>query len=103
MPEMIVNYDIPVDHPSLKGHFPGNPVIPGVVIVEKVLRSFSQARPSNSYKIVMAKFLQPLIPPATLTVHISENTENRFKFKAISKPHIIASGIIEIKPDIHAW
>ncbi len=103
MPDIIFNYDIPVDHPSLQGHFPGNPVIPGVVIIEKVLRSISQARPSNSYKIVMAKFLQPLIPPATLAVHIYENTENKFKFKATSKAHIIASGIIEIRPKIHAW
>ncbi len=101
MPDIFANFDMPADHPSLKGHFPGNPVIPGVVIMEKVLRTISQAKPSDSYKIAMAKFLQPLIPPATLTVHISETAENKFNFKATSKTQIIASGIIEIKSESH--
>jgi len=33
------------DHPSLPGHFPGNPVVPGVVILEEVLEAIRQTEP----------------------------------------------------------
>jgi 3-hydroxyacyl-[acyl-carrier-protein] dehydratase len=101
MPDIIEKYHFTLDHPSLKGHFPGNPVIPGVVILEKVLHTISQQQTSQTYKIVMAKFQQPLVPPATLTVHLSEKSENRFNFKARAEATVISTGIIEIKPESH--
>ncbi|MCK4710565.1 MAG: hypothetical protein KAU21_18265 [Gammaproteobacteria bacterium] len=94
-------YSIPVDHASLAGHFPGNPVIPGVVILQKVLRTITLEKPSTHYKIVMAKFLQPLIPPATLTVYLSASSENRINFKAMVDKDVISNGIIEINEQSH--
>lgn len=101
MAEIIAIYQIPLGHPSLEGHFPGNPVIPGVVIIEKVLHTISQEKSSSNYKIAMAKFLQPLIPPATMTVHLSENAENRFNYKVMTETDVISNGIIEINPEIN--
>lgn len=102
MPNIEAEYNITLDHPSLKGHFPGNPVIPGVVILEKVLQTIKQSHHSDNYKIVMTKFLQPLIPPATLAIHLTEPSENRIIFKATVKSDVISSGIIELKPEHHA-
>ena len=34
---------IDADHPSLPGHFPGRPLVPGVVVLEQVLRAVEAA------------------------------------------------------------
>lgn len=34
---MTAQFSIPPSHPSLAGHFPGNPLVPGVVLLDEVL------------------------------------------------------------------
>jgi 3-hydroxymyristoyl/3-hydroxydecanoyl-(acyl carrier protein) dehydratase len=36
-PDFIINNE----HPSLSGHFPDNPIVPGAIIVEKVIQGLS--------------------------------------------------------------
>jgi 3-hydroxymyristoyl/3-hydroxydecanoyl-(acyl carrier protein) dehydratase len=51
------------DHPCLAGHFPGNPIVPGTLILDRVFEllehQFPQIRISE---IITAKFMQPLLP-----------------------------------------
>ncbi len=96
MTETIAKYPFTLDHPSLKGHFPGNPVIPGVVILNKVLESISAEKSLKTYRIVSAKFQNPLIPPAVMTVQITEQSANRYNYKAMAEETVISNGIIEI-------
>lgn len=49
---------IAADHPSLEGHFPGNPIVPGSVILEHVLAAWGQ--PCG--EIARAKFHCPVTP-----------------------------------------
>jgi 3-hydroxyacyl-[acyl-carrier-protein] dehydratase len=37
LPTPLGSFTIPADHPSLQGHFPGNPVVPGVVLLDHAL------------------------------------------------------------------
>lgn len=52
------------DHPSLAGHFPGNPVVPGVVILTEVLRAIEQHLGVTLGKLTFpsVKFTAPLRP-----------------------------------------
>lgn len=60
---------LPDPHPSTEGHFSGNPIIPGAVLLQTVVDMIGTARPGDRCLSVPAtKFLAPVRPGATLTV-----------------------------------
>jgi 3-hydroxymyristoyl/3-hydroxydecanoyl-(acyl carrier protein) dehydratase len=59
------------DEPAAVGHFPGNPIIPGAVLLREVLRVL--AADGEACEIRSARFLQPVRPGDRLTV--SWNTQ----------------------------
>ena len=56
-------FHIPADHPALAGHFPGNPVVPGVVLLDHIMTSaqsvFLAHRVCGIRKL---KWLRPVLP-----------------------------------------
>jgi acyl-CoA synthetase (AMP-forming)/AMP-acid ligase II len=70
---------IPADHPALPGHFPGHPVVPGVVLLELV----EALLVDNGYHVRQcpeAKFLTPVMPTTALAlrVEVARHTHARF-------------------------
>lgn len=65
---------VPTDHPAFPGHFPGNPIVPGVVILDQALVFLSNAlgKPIAHCKLGSAKFLNPVGPGKTLAFHYTE-------------------------------
>ena len=59
---------IDLSHPSLKGHFPGQPIVPGVVILDEMIKAFRKERGHHCkiQKIPSVKFLLPLEPGAQI-------------------------------------
>lgn len=62
---MSARYSAPLrigaDHPALAGHFPGRPVVPGVVLLERVAAALTAWR-GQRMAALDVKFLQPLRP-----------------------------------------
>jgi 3-hydroxymyristoyl/3-hydroxydecanoyl-(acyl carrier protein) dehydratase len=64
---------IPADHPAFAGHFPGQPLLPGVALLSEVLEAVMgdaalAARVGPSPRIGTVKFLAPVRPGAQLSI-----------------------------------
>lgn len=63
---------IPAGHPALPGHFPGQPTVPGVLLLDEVRVQVEAAAGRRVVRIVQLKFMQALGPgePAWLQAQI---------------------------------
>lgn len=75
----VVPLRIAPGHPALPGHFPGDPLVPGVVLLERVAVAWKAWRGAAIGRLD-AKFLQPLRPgeDATITLR-DEGARVRFE------------------------
>jgi 3-hydroxymyristoyl/3-hydroxydecanoyl-(acyl carrier protein) dehydratase len=83
------------DHPSLSSHFPGNPVIPGVVILEEVLETIRQSEPVmiSLLGAPSVKFHAPLRPEEEMTIRLEPYQPQGRKFICTTGTKLIASGL----------
>ncbi|WP_026332098.1 hypothetical protein [Thioalkalivibrio sp. ALE16] len=61
---------IGAEHPSLPGHFPGHPVVPGVVILDQVAAVARAHGLGPVAALPQVKFLAPLTPEAAFRIEI---------------------------------
>ncbi|MFA5938385.1 MAG: hypothetical protein WC809_03425 [Sinimarinibacterium sp.] len=59
---------VPADHPCIAGHFPGNPIVPGVVLIDCVLAAVRVAGRRRLTGIPNLKFVQPLRPGTPFSI-----------------------------------
>lgn len=79
-------------HPCLPGHFPGQPVVPGVVILDRVLDAIEAVHgPLPALRLPQAKFVQPLLPREPATVAL-DGVAPRWRFRVLRGDDLIASG-----------
>jgi 3-hydroxyacyl-[acyl-carrier-protein] dehydratase len=88
---------IRADHPALSGHFPGRPIVPGVVLLDEIIRAAeAKARASGHHwqvsYIPAVKFLHPLLPGQVCTVELSLRDRGRIDFSCRSQGELIAAG-----------
>ena len=56
------------DHPAFAGHFPGQPIVPGVLLLEGVQRTVEAATGLALDGLAVAKFLSPAQPGDALAL-----------------------------------
>ena len=80
-------------HPALPGHFPGDPLIPGVVILDHVERTLAAALGEGGIVGLTAiKFVNPLRPGQALTIRAEPVRPGRYRFACSSGERTVAEG-----------
>jgi 3-hydroxyacyl-[acyl-carrier-protein] dehydratase len=90
---------IRANHPTLPGHFPGAPLVPGVVILDEVLAALIEWRQDSQLTgIRMVKFLAPLQPEQAFTISLSVRIEHaaEVNFCCRAEDRVIVEGQLEV-------
>jgi 3-hydroxymyristoyl/3-hydroxydecanoyl-(acyl carrier protein) dehydratase len=88
------SFTVPADHPSLPGHFPGQPVVPGAVMLAELAHGAAQALGAGTRVsgFPAVKFLSPLRPGQQAEVTLTEKTPGHAAFEIRHEGRRVASG-----------
>jgi 3-hydroxyacyl-[acyl-carrier-protein] dehydratase len=95
---------IDANHPSLPGHFPVAPIVPGVVILDEVLAALTEWRKDSHVTVISAvKFLVPLNPdrPFTICLVASEQPEGDVACRCHIEGRVIVEGRFQVRYGSH--
>lgn len=96
-----MQFTIPTDHPCLPGHFPGRPLVPGVVVLEQVLLAITRqcGVPVTALRLPQVKFMAPLLPGQAATIEL-EGAAPRWRFKVLREAQLLVRGeLVMTTPD----
>ena len=86
--------EIAADHPAFAGHFPGAPMLPGVVLLDAALHAIREAGrlPDGPFRIAAAKFFRPARPGTALVIRHRRVANGAVEFDIAADGERIASG-----------
>ena len=70
------------DHPASQGHFPGDPIIPGAVLLSETLQAIEAGLGASlvPFQITSAKFLHPTRPGDRVVIEFSRTARGEVRF-----------------------
>ena len=103
---------IAADHPAFAGHFPGMPILPGVVLLDAAVHALLVAEgithstgssdsnsdsPASACRISAAKFLSPVGPGETLTISYRTSATGSTHFEISGVHRKVAEGTLMLQ------
>ena len=88
---------VPSAHPTLPGHFPGAPLVPGVLLLEAVAQALRVWRGERLARVVDAKFMAPLLPDERAQLALRD-VDGRVRFEIRRGDTLLARGSVEGAP-----
>jgi 3-hydroxyacyl-[acyl-carrier-protein] dehydratase len=96
---------VPADSPWFLGHFPGEPILPGIALIHIVKQAIIKDALKKDDRIQLhtlkrVRFTQPVRPEETLSVNIISEEKGEdivFSFKVAKKGNVVCSGSIIAK------
>lgn len=82
-------------HPSFAGHFPGRPIVAGVLILEQAANALRAWRGAAVRQVIDAKFVAPLLPEEEAVVELSEAGDRRYRFVVRRDDAVLLRGTLE--------
>ena len=88
-------FTVPADHPCLPGHFPGEPIVPAVLLLDLSRALLQRARPELGLlrEVKAVKFTHPVRPGDTVRVSFSAGAApGSLRFTCESDAGLVAQG-----------
>ena len=95
--QVAARFAVPADHPALPGHFPGRPVVPGVLLLDAVLRAAGVAEG----RVLRAKFIAPVLPGEEVEIVLARRgggDPERLGFACHCRGRVVLSGEVACSP-----
>lgn len=91
---------VPVDSFWFSGHFPGEPILPGIALVYAALEAIRREAAARGEKVCLdalkrVRFTSPVRPGEILSLLIvRESDAEEFSFRVMSQGAVVCSGVI---------
>jgi 3-hydroxymyristoyl/3-hydroxydecanoyl-(acyl carrier protein) dehydratase len=85
---------VSADHPAFDGHFPGRPILPGVVLLAEVIASLEKSGLDDIRNWILdsAKFHDAVAPATPLTLVHEVTGRDKIRFEVRSANGLVANG-----------
>lgn len=82
-------------HPAFEGHFPGQPILPGVVLLAEVMAVLesTERRPPEQWTLASAKFLSPAKPGEALVMNHERLPTGTVRWEIRAAGRVVATGL----------
>lgn len=88
------------DHPTAAGHFPGNPIMPGALLLDEIVLAIAAAegRNAGAPTVRSVKFLHPVRPGDRLALRWDSDAagETRFECFLLDPERLALSGAVRL-------
>lgn len=86
-------FTIPASHPCLPGHFPGRPVVPGVVLLDAALSAIlCHHSATRVVELQTVRFVRPVLPEQEVEIGYTVAGPNLISFACSVAGQQVASG-----------
>jgi 3-hydroxyacyl-[acyl-carrier-protein] dehydratase len=89
--ELTAGYRVDPAHPALQGHFPGNPIVPAVLLVGFVAETLARAG-KRLWGVERMKFLRPVRPGEAFDVTVRQIQSTKGAIEIAIDGELVAKG-----------
>jgi 3-hydroxyacyl-[acyl-carrier-protein] dehydratase len=90
---------IAAGHPAFDGHFPGAPVLPGVVLLDETIRAIELADGGapRCWRVASVKFLRMVGPGEALVLEQQRLASGTVRFTVLGAGQAVATGALSLE------